>query len=552
MSLISRLLSVVRSWGGPRVAKKPARRTIVTMEQLDHRQLLAVNFTGNVAIDFPATMQPGVVVIPDNPSVTHPTLSPALAPIIKVSGFDINGIRATYDSATDTLSIGLEQPLNQKPGLDGIPGQVPVIAGDADNNGNSGTVDPATLAASPGFQEFPGLQGPQGLGAFLDFTGTGYADVVAGFSPNSAAPLKLYQVATANVNRNLPPTSPANNFGTPLPNNTGNVYLNNSPLHPNLEFNITNFSQLYQSITGKPLTPATNIGIGAFGVASNNIGVGDAFFPPLPINIGQATTPIPVIPVCPPASPPVVINPHSHNIIDSAHRSNVRVTVFGSSGLDVTQIDPTTVRLGGATPFRSFPRKILPNGFSEETFVFKGTDINLPPGLTTATLTGQTFTGTQFSTSETIFNKDSSFYSPAQVAARDRRLGMSANAMAAALVADNVSPVASQVNAVAAQAAQVAALQAPTLGTPTLQSTDLAPMTVPIPNRVSVKAKGSSKLANSRAPTMTSAASFRNSNHLRTAVGQPNATTTSQSMAAQDAAIASLASQPGSMPQTAA
>jgi hypothetical protein len=76
------------------------------MEQLDHRQLPSVNFTGNVPIDFPATQVPDVVVLPDNPLVQHP----AIAPIVNVSGFDISGIRVSYSPYDDTLSIGLDQP----------------------------------------------------------------------------------------------------------------------------------------------------------------------------------------------------------------------------------------------------------------------------------------------------------------------------------------------------------------------------------------------------------------------------------------------------------
>ena len=80
MSLFARLLQAVRSWRRRRGGPKTVRYAGIAMEQLDHRQLLSVNFTGNVPIDFPATQSPGVVVLPDNPSVVHPTLGPTLAP----------------------------------------------------------------------------------------------------------------------------------------------------------------------------------------------------------------------------------------------------------------------------------------------------------------------------------------------------------------------------------------------------------------------------------------------------------------------------------------
>jgi len=146
------------------------------MEQLDHRQLLSVNFTGNVPVDFPATQVPGVVVLPDTPQVTHPAIAPAIAPIVKVSGFDISGIRVSYSTFDDTLSIGIDQPqsLNH-------PGEV--IASDSDNNGNSGTVNPA-VTSTPGFSTFmdpPDWGGTKSMGAFIDFTGSGIAQIVAGF-----------------------------------------------------------------------------------------------------------------------------------------------------------------------------------------------------------------------------------------------------------------------------------------------------------------------------------------------------------------------------------
>src|SRR4051794_1787277 len=141
MSLISRLFEAVRSCRRRRGGPKTAQRASVAMEPLDHRQLLSVNFTGNVATDFPATQNPGVVVLADNANVIHPVISPDIAGIVKVSGFDISGVRVTYTPADDTLNIGIEQPLSQQPSHPG-----PVIAGDADNNGDDGTVDPAVTA----------------------------------------------------------------------------------------------------------------------------------------------------------------------------------------------------------------------------------------------------------------------------------------------------------------------------------------------------------------------------------------------------------------------
>ncbi|HKI20493.1 MAG TPA: hypothetical protein VKA15_21575, partial [Isosphaeraceae bacterium] len=168
MFLISRLLQAARSWrrrGGPRTAKRPA----IAVEQLDQRQLLSVNFTGNVALDFPASQQPGVVIFnsSNTPNIQHPIIPPQFGPYsppntnipnpayIPTSGFDLSEIRVSYDSTTDTLSIGLNQP----------PANIPsdpngsVIAGDADDNGDAGTVNPAVTAVDPLFTDFYALGG---------------------------------------------------------------------------------------------------------------------------------------------------------------------------------------------------------------------------------------------------------------------------------------------------------------------------------------------------------------------------------------------------------
>ena len=291
MSLISRLLQVVPSWRRRRGGPKAVKRAAPAMEHLDHRQLLSVNFTGNVATDFPATSKPGVVVIPDNPSVTHPGIPSDLKGIVNVSGFDISGIRVSYDPTADVLSIGLEQPLS---GLPGQPG--PVIAGDADDDGNAGSTSPKAAAA--GIQDYPDFGGSAYMGAFLDLKQTGYADVVAGFSGDDPRTPKQYEVAQAVVDRNAPPVRP--DFGATLPDNAGNVSEVNSPAHPNLEFDIDHFARLYLSETGKALTPNSLVGIGAFGGSGDDGGIGEGYFPEQTIRIGDATMPTPPGPIYPP------------------------------------------------------------------------------------------------------------------------------------------------------------------------------------------------------------------------------------------------------------
>src|ERR1700723_376254 len=109
MSLFSRMFQTVQTWRRGKRAKV-TQRTTVKLEQLDHRRLLSVNFTGNVPVDFPATQSPGVVVLPDNPNVVHPIIALVSQPFVLNSGFDINDIAVTYTPADDTLSIGLNGP----------------------------------------------------------------------------------------------------------------------------------------------------------------------------------------------------------------------------------------------------------------------------------------------------------------------------------------------------------------------------------------------------------------------------------------------------------
>jgi len=321
-----------------------------------------------------------------------------------VTGWDITAIRVTYTPSDDTLSIGLEGPPS------GNPSGGQVIAGDADNNGNSGTVNPIISNPSPpppglaqGFMDPPDFGGSEHMGAFLDFTGSGNAQnaqIVAGFSqvpPPGQAP-KLYEVAKAvPTGPGSAPTFPLD--GSHLPQFEGNVYYNNSPNHPNLEFSIIHFSQLYQQFTGHPLSPSSVIDVGGFGGSGEDIDVGEAFFDEQPFTLSTATLPPP-----PPISPGILINPHEHRVIDTSHRDLVRVYVQGTSGFDVTTINPATVSLDGASPITHFTRHFPHSEFPVATYVFVGSDIHLPAGYTTATFTAQTFNGQQITSSKQVLN----------------------------------------------------------------------------------------------------------------------------------------------------
>jgi hypothetical protein len=245
----------------------------------------------------------------------------------------------------------------------------------------------------------PDWGGTKDMGMFLNFATAGAtAQVAAGFNsvPPADGAVKTYQVYIPQ-NPSLPQTITG---ATLLPQFEGNVYTVNDPARGNLEFSIAHFSVLYQDITGKPLTPNTTIFVGGFAGSTEDLTVTKAFIPSQPVLISAATLPSTV----PPASPPILINPHEHRVIDTSHRDLVRVYILGTSGFDVTTINPATVELNGALPIAHFTRHFPHSEFLNEVFVFIGSDIHLPAGYTTATFTAQTFSGQQITTSKQVLN----------------------------------------------------------------------------------------------------------------------------------------------------
>ena len=434
MSLFTKLYEAVHSWRRRRAGIKPSRkRSEPRMEQLDHRQLLAVNLTGVAATDFPVTTGPGVQVIA-NPSIpnggtnTYPLIPPALAGVVSVSGYQINQLRVSYTQADDTLNVGVEGPLNGRDTNE-------VIAGDADNNGNSGTVDPRVTAIDPGVQDPADMGGTETYGVSLALNNVNVPDVLAGFPIGSQfdTSAKPYQVAAAltGTATDLPQFDETRVF----PQYTGNYYLANDTTRPNFELQIPHFSQLYQQITGQVLTPTSQIGIGAFASSQQSGGISEEVDPPLPLNLPQATVPTPTPPpppppvVIPPLTPTVFVNYHQANHVNTVHNGPIRVNVLGSSGFDPSTIIPSTVRLGnpstiattGATPILNFEHNVNHDAFPDETFIFNGLSINLPPGITDAEITGMTTSGQTFASTVQVFNRDASYYPQTALNAQQAR-----------------------------------------------------------------------------------------------------------------------------------
>jgi hypothetical protein len=476
MSLLSTIRQAVQSLRRRRGTTRSRRRSELLMEQLDHRQLLAVNFTGNVTNDFTAATPAVYLTDPNN---LQPLIPPPLQNIVKVSGFAVDQIAVNYDQATDTLSLGYLQPPSQK-FFNGLTTQFPVIAGDADNNGNNTTTDPA--AAALGVLDDPAISLTENFNAVIDLSGgtnTATQSIFAGI-PNSATPgytNSTYVVAPAVFTAGTIINSAIPQAGAELTGNEGNLYMPfNDPRHGALEYSITHFSTLYFQVTGKVLSPTSVISIGASAGSGDDDGISEEIFHFQPLTIINATTPTPTPPPPPTIievfQPTILINPHENRHINTAHYTNIRVTVLSSSSFAATQINPSTVTLNGAPPISWFPRMVLGTGFVSETFVFKGTDVNLPPGFTVATIQGQTFSGQTFTSSQIIFNRNDSFYSAAQIASRDRRL-----ARLGIPVAQESGTTAAVASAMTPAAATPAALSVPIPLDTTVGSTNTVKLT---------------------------------------------------------------------------
>lgn len=186
-----------------------------------------INFTGNVANDFPAST--GTTVIPGAPgSVAEASY------IIQngwTSGFLVESLRLSYNQATDTLYVGV---------------QTYSIAGDADGNPNPNGPDPQLKAA--GGVNLPGFGGDKSLTiAFANVSstgGVGNTAFVAGIPANKAVADTSnpggFTVATYNNTGN----GLAYSYGTILKNHVGALETTPTASAPNFEFALTNFSTI--------------------------------------------------------------------------------------------------------------------------------------------------------------------------------------------------------------------------------------------------------------------------------------------------------------------
>lgn len=185
---------------------------------------ISASSTGNVATDFPSGA-PGVTTLV-NPQFTMNDPASYIAANNMSPGWSIKDIRLYYDKGTDTMDVGVN--------FFGI-------AGDADGNGNPGTISPAN--ASKGYLDMPSLGGRESITVGFDFLHTGTPQVLAGVpgeKSQSGAGLDGFNIAL-NTDNGL---GLANSYGATLSSNLGNLAFDPSASHPGFEFTIKNFSKL--------------------------------------------------------------------------------------------------------------------------------------------------------------------------------------------------------------------------------------------------------------------------------------------------------------------
>jgi hypothetical protein len=192
-----------------------------------------IEFTGNVPNDFNPATNPGVVVTPvsNNPlNIGQPAADTANG---WVSGWSIQDIRTYYNASNDTLYVGINTFANSQ----GV--HAPFGQANGDPTGTPTANDPANLggdksiaiAFAPVSTTNPNQPGTPliiaGVPADKSQSGAG----IDGFT------VSKYNAATAADGLGY-------QFGQQLPQYTGNLAFKPSPATPQLEFTITNFSQI--------------------------------------------------------------------------------------------------------------------------------------------------------------------------------------------------------------------------------------------------------------------------------------------------------------------
>jgi hypothetical protein len=187
-------------------------------------QPIGPNSTGDVEVDFPAG-HPNVTVL-TNPR--YPSVNPEayIAQHNLSPGWSIKDIRLDYNKSSDEMYVGVNTF---------------GIAGDADGNGDPGTVSAA--AAAQHALDVPHLGGRESITLGFDFNHDGRPDILAGVpgDKTQAGPGQDGFTVAPYKNTGL---GIANSYGAPLLDNIAGLKFDPSAQHPDFEFIIRNFSKL--------------------------------------------------------------------------------------------------------------------------------------------------------------------------------------------------------------------------------------------------------------------------------------------------------------------
>jgi len=223
----------------------------------------AITFTGNVDADFPAES-----CFADN--ATTDVGVPATFPVGSISGWDVERICFLYNRPLDTLFVGVRT-------FD--VGDVPVIFGDADGDGNPGGSRPELITA--GGQDFPNLSVEEYFALILDFDADvsnlgDTPEVVAGETDSQQLPggFRVSEVAQPPLSVNS--SFSAAYYGAAVASSVGSsVFVSPSAGAPHLEFTIIGFSQLPGFASIPPTNPDADVGLIFKDGSLGDDGIGD-------------------------------------------------------------------------------------------------------------------------------------------------------------------------------------------------------------------------------------------------------------------------------------
>ncbi len=198
-----------------------------------------INFTGNVANDFPTAATGNGILTTNALAVQHATLPDWMKAIPgRNTGMDFNSVSLSYDQKTDVLSVGIK--------FNGV-------GGDLDGNGTVGTVDsPGTPL---GMTEPKNFGGQQIVALGISVNKSGNPDIAVGIplnkptNPATGKPMdgvSAFTLAAYNNNQ----MGLVNGFGSTtvggvnLLDHLGAKSIATSSSSPDMEFQIKDFTQV--------------------------------------------------------------------------------------------------------------------------------------------------------------------------------------------------------------------------------------------------------------------------------------------------------------------